>query len=388
MDSRGCVIGLQDGEPVSVRADGVTIDGESIDLPLGNLSRPFHCHRCERAVHTQRRPSGVFLQHMPGEGHEPPSIRPYATESGRHRALKEFIRDDYEDSGTWTAATEEWTDSRTRRPDVTCRPRPTGRTRRMRGVNRVLTAYEVQLAPITDFEMRRRTEDQRIDGYQASYWLESGEEPKARPPQAAALSLTENDQVVGIALSAEPFWDMRHFDNPIDLDKFTALHRRGDIVWQSSYGVIPYKVWAQHVSDGGADIDRRKVANRRRLDGVEHATVHGDDTIEEFLAISTEHHVRHEDAGPLLDRYWPAGAGHVTLLPRSPYVPRGYRRTTTGGLWYLGLEPDERATIQDRGHELVQCPRCPDVSSRRAVGMHFVLAHNFSSSDAPFSGMA
>ena len=52
-------------------------------------------------------------------------------------------------SRTWGARAEEWTDSRTRRPDVTCWPKP-GRRRTIAGVDQTKTAYEIQLVDIPD----------------------------------------------------------------------------------------------------------------------------------------------------------------------------------------------------------------------------------------------
>ena len=179
-------------------------------------------------------------------------------------------------SRTWGARAEEWTDSRTRRPDVTCWPKP-GRRPTIAGVDHTKTAYEIQLVDIPDSDVQGRTVDHKADGISATFWLEGGDEPRQRPDVAASVALTPGDQVIGVARNADVDWRSRDWLPPIDLDRFCAEHRRGLFVWQSDYGVLSTEAWLNHLRAGGVDVDRRKRSARKAANQREiavHRSVH------------------------------------------------------------------------------------------------------------------
>jgi hypothetical protein len=343
VESTGCVLGKQDDHLVTIRQGNVIVRGEEIDAPLADLARPIVCPVCDGELYCYRRETGAFLRHRRGSAHEPPNLS-YVGESRRHEALKHFVADVYRTSGTWGAEVEQWTESRARKPDVTCRPIPTGRTRRTVGVHRVPTAYEIQLADITDAEMERRTVDHKTDGLATTFWLEDNKEPRQRPKAAAALSLTAIDQVVGVATNADVHWPARDWLPEMDVDKFCAEHRLGRIVWQPDYGVITTEAWQKHLRDGGADIDRRRRAQIRaaeKRDEVHHLSVHGElSRLEEDIC-----------------------AAEYGSLPQPP-PPR---------LHFL---------IQHR----IACPICTSDLPELSAGVHLVLAHSLPSTWAFESG--
>ena len=272
----------------------------------------------------------------------------YGGESGRHWGLKMFFADSYQYSHTWTARAEEYTGSRSRRPDVTCRPRQRRRGGRRRLVERVPTAYEVQLVDISVANLQTRTLDHRADGIEATFWLEAGAEPRRRPAITAALTLTPDDQIVGVANNADEHWDARDWAEPTDLDEFCELHRRGDIVWVPNYGVLTYDAWIAYVDGDRIELDKRKRELRRSIDVTEHQSRHGD------------------GIGPLADSRLSAAGG--ILVPSPPKL-----------WWERPYQPSE----PDPGRKPVVCPLCADWSSVRALGLHYVLVHGRSSSDAP-----
>ena len=253
MESLGCVVGVQDGHLVTVCDHEIELDGHLTRLPPAILNDPTHpvvCHYCDQRLIRHHRNSRPYLRHLSGEAHEPPVLE-HNGESGRHADLKNFIARSYQYSRSWTATTELHTESRTRRPDVTCRPRTRRRTGPRRLIERVPTAFEVQLSDIGVAEMHTRTVDHRIDGLEATFWLEAGDEPRERPSVAAAVTLTDDDQVVGVANNADELWTMRDWGDPVDLDEFCEQLRRGEVVWTPDYGVLTYDAWADYLQAGG-----------------------------------------------------------------------------------------------------------------------------------------
>ena len=239
-------------------------------------------------------------------------------------------------SRTWGARAEEWTDSRTRRPDVTCWPKP-GRRRTIAGVDHTKTAYEIQLVDIPDSDVQGRTVDHKADGISATFWLEGGDEPRQRPDVAASVALTPGDQVIGVARNADVDWRSRDWLPAIDLDRFCAEHRRGLIVWQSDYGVLSTEAWLNHLRAGGVGVDRRKRSALKAADQREiavHRSVH-------------------------------AGAEEVFDEALERAVAR------------------ERVALDDPGRYPVACPVCWRESTRRALGAHYVLVHHQLSTLAP-----
>jgi hypothetical protein len=337
MEERGCVVGMQDSQIVTVRDHEVLLDGEQTRVPLADLSQPIKCDYCDKRLikHHPTSPDRPFLRHLSGEAHPPPALV-YGGESARHWGIKKFIADSYQYSHTWTARAEEYTGSRSRRPDVTCRPRQRRRGGRRRLVERVPTAYEVQLVDISVADLQMRTLDHRADGIETTFWLEAGGQPRQRPAIAAAVTLTKDDQVVGIANNAEEHWDARDWAEPIDLDKFCELHRRGDIVWVPNYGVLAYDAWIAYVDGAGSELDTRKRELRRSIDLTEHQSRHG------------------EGIGPLADSRLVAPPGIV--VPSAPVLwwERPYRAA------YAGSGPHARRLPAVR--RVVDC-----ASARRAL---------------------
>lgn len=204
----------------------------------------------------------------------------------------------------------------------------------------------MQLASIGLTELEARTLDHRDDGLEVTFWLESGTAPRKRSSLAAAVTLTSDDKIVGIANNADEHWDARDWIEPIDLDKFCDLHRRGDLVWVSNYGVLTYDAWFRYVDGDGIEMDKRKREVRRSVDLTEHRSRHGD------------------GPGPLAD-----------TRPSARVLARSVQR-----LWWE--QGPRRPTLHDRGQDPVTCPLCATPSTRRALGLHYVLVHNLSSSDA------
>ena len=180
MASLGCLVGEQDGRHVTVRGGFVELDGDLVDdIPLAELDRRINCPVCREQLLPYRRGSGRFLRHRQGEAHADPVLN-YAGESNRHYALKHYVTDVYVASKTWGARAEDWTDSRTRRPDVTCWPKP-GRSRSTAGVDHTKTAYEIQLVDISDADVERRTFDHKADGVPSrSGWKDATSRGNAR----------------------------------------------------------------------------------------------------------------------------------------------------------------------------------------------------------------